>query len=166
MSVAMRRSLQALSPSFIERQHGHGASYLHGRPDLRARARIVDAGCGRIWYFQQTLRKLQRCAGYCFSAVTQRVVTLAWNVGHLLVTLSSSPSPEPWPADRHAPVKGVPINNGRSPKQVAAAKAQSPPRKGPAPAHEVVVAEALRIAQYEKQNNTQCVPVKRKWCSG
>ena len=97
-------------------------------------------------------------AGYCFSAVTQRVVTLAWNVGHLLVTLSSSSpqSDQRWHADRSAPVEGVPITNGRSGKSTTA-KAK-PQRRTPALPHELVVDEALRLLQDEKQNNTQCVP--------
>ncbi len=102
------------------------------------------------------------------------MVTLAWNVGHLLVTLSSSSpqSDQRWHADRSAPVvEGVPINsnNGRGGKP-AAAKAK-PQRKTPALPHELVVDEAMRGAQDEKQNNTQCVPGDRhsvlcKFCQG
>ena len=89
------------------------------------------------------------------------MVTLAWNVGHLLVTLSSSApqsDQQRWHADRSAPVvEGVPINNsnGRGGKPAAKAK---PQRKTPALPHELVVDEAMRVAQDEKQNNTQCAP--------
>ena len=106
-----------------------------------------------------------RRAGYCFSAVTQRVITLAWNVGHLLITLSSSPQPQRRAADKSAPVEGVPITNGRGGKPAAGKAAKPQQRKGPPSAHEVVVAEALGLALDEKQNNTQyaAADCKSQW---